>query len=114
MTENCKAITADELAALDLFKEDSREALEWLAERFEVRCMEAGEQFAKSGQPAREFMVLLEGELQYKDDNDRYGGAFVMLPGTAGGVLPFSRPTLYRGRGGAGKRAGATSLDSSY
>ena len=114
MTEHCKTITADELAQLDLFKEDSREALEWLAERFEVRCIEAGEQFAKSGQPAREFMVLLEGELQYQNDNDQYGGAFVMLPGMTGGVLPFSRLSVYRGNGVAVKWSRALVMDSSY
>src|ERR1035437_5578955 len=114
MTENCKTITADELAQLDLFKEDSREALEWLAERFEVRCIEAGEQFVKSGQEAREFMVVLEGELHFQSEGDRYGGAFVILPGMAGGVLPFSRLSVYRGTGVAVKWTRALWMDASY
>jgi signal transduction histidine kinase len=114
MTEICKTITADELAQLDLFKEDSREALEWLAERFEVRCFEEGEQFVKSGQPARELMVLLEGQLQFQSDSDLYGGAFAMYPGSAGGVLPFSRLSVYRGNGVAVRRSRALWMDASY
>ena len=114
MTELCKTITADELAQLDLFKEDSREALEWLAEHFEVRCIKAGEQFVKSGQPARELMVLLEGQLQFQSDSDLYGGAFVMHPGSAGGVLPFSRLSVYRGTGVAVKWSRALWMDASY
>ena len=114
MTENCKTITAAELAELDLFKEDSPEALQWLAERFEVRCFEAGEQFVKSGQPAREFIVLLEGELHFQSQDDRYGSAFVMLPGMVSGVLPFSRLTVYHGTAVAVKSARVLWLDASY
>jgi signal transduction histidine kinase len=114
MTSECKTVTADELAQFDLFKEDSREALEWLAERFEVRCLEAGEQFVKSGQPARELTVLLEGEVQFQSDGDLYGGAFVMHPGSAGGVLPFSRLSVYRGTGVALKPSRMLWMDASY
>jgi signal transduction histidine kinase len=113
MTDHCKTVTADELAQLDLFKEDSHEALEWLAERFVVRCLEAGEQFVKSGQPAREFIVVLEGELHFEAESDRYGGAFVLLPGFAGGVLPFSRLSVYRGTGTAVKWTRALWMDAS-
>jgi signal transduction histidine kinase len=113
MTENCKTVTAEELAQLDLFKDDSREALEWLAERFEVRCYEAGELFVKSGQEARELIVVLEGELHFESESDRYGGAFVLLPGFAGGVLPFSRLNVYRGTGVAAKWTRALWMDAS-
>jgi len=114
MTEQCKSINPAELAALDLFKDDTADALEWLAERFEIRCLEAGEQFVKSGQPARELVVLLEGELQFQSENDRYGSAFVMLPGMAGGVLPFSRLSVYRGTGTAVRPSRVLWLDASY
>ena len=114
MSEDCKTITADELGQLDLFKEDSRDALEWLAERFEVRCLHAGEQFVKSGDPARELLVLLEGELQFQTDDDRYGSAYILLPGMAAGVLPFSRLTVYRGTGMAMRRSRALWMDSHY
>ncbi|MGD0731286.1 MAG: ATP-binding protein [Terracidiphilus sp.] len=113
MTEHCKTITPDELAQFDLFKDDSHEALQWLAERFEVRCIEAGEQYLKSGQPAREFIFLLEGELHFQSDGNRYGEAFVLLPGSAGGVLPFSRMTVYGGTGVAVKWSRFLWMDSS-
>jgi len=113
MTEHCKTITPDELAQFDLFKDDSQVALEWLAERFEVRCIEAGEEYLKRGQPAREFIVLLEGELHFVSEGNRYGEAFVLLPGMAGGVLPFSRMSVYAGTGVAVKWSRALWMDAS-
>jgi C4-dicarboxylate-specific signal transduction histidine kinase len=113
MTEDCKSVTADELAELDLFKEDSRTALEWLAKHFEIRCYEEGEEFVKPGQEAREFMVVLEGELRFQREGDLYGAPFSMLPGHAGGVLPFSRLTVYRGTGVAAKKSRALVMDRS-
>lgn len=113
MTEYCKTVTAEELAQLDLFQDDTHAALEWLAERFEVRCLDAGELFVKSGQEARELIVVLEGELHFESESDRYGGAFVLLPGFAGGVLPFSRLRVYRGTGVAAKWTRALWMDAS-
>jgi len=99
MPEICPPITPDELRQFDLFKDDEPAALEWLAERFVVRCYEAGEEFVKPGDPATEFIVVLEGELHFLRDSDLYGGAFIRLPGQPTGVLPFSRMTTIRGRG---------------
>jgi len=113
MTEDCKTVTVEELAGLDLFKEDSHEALEWLAEHFEIRCYEEGEEFVKPGQEAREFLVVLEGELRFEREGDLYGGPYVMLPGHAGGVLPFSRLTVYRGTGVASTKSRALVMDRS-
>ena len=113
MTEPCKTVTADELAQLDLFKDDSRQALEWLAQRFEIRCFEAGEVFVKPGQPAKDFMVVLEGEMHYQQKGDLYGGAFTLLPGEAGGVLPFSRLTVSSGTGVAAKWSRVLLMDRS-
>jgi signal transduction histidine kinase len=101
MTEQCDKITADELATFDLFKDDTRAALEWLAERFEVRCLAAGEQFIKTGEPATEFMVVLEGEVHFARDGDAYGNDFIRTAGQPTGVLPFSRMKMFRGRGWA-------------
>lgn len=99
MTNLGNSITAAELSELELFKDDEPEALEWLAQRFEVRTYESGEEFVKSGEPARELMVVLDGEFHFLRDNEVYGGAFIRLPGDAAGLLPFSRLTVYRGRG---------------
>jgi signal transduction histidine kinase len=97
MPEPCENPTTAELARFDLFKDDEPEALEWLAQRFEVRCFQAGEVFAKSGDPAEELLVVLEGEIHFSRDNDVFGAAFVRRAGEPVGVLPFSRMTVYRG-----------------
>jgi signal transduction histidine kinase len=94
-------ITPAELAQLDLFKDDEPAALEWLAERFETRRYETGEMVTRTGDPADEFMVVLEGEFHFMRDGEVYGGAFVRRAGEASGVLPFSRMTVFRGRGWA-------------
>jgi len=113
MTDHPKTITVAELAEFDLFKDDSREALAWLAGRFEVRFVDAGVTFMQSGQPARDFIVLLDGEIHFHSDGDRYGSVFVLLPGAAGGVLPFSRMSVYRGTGIAVKPSRVLWMDSS-
>ena len=101
MTEPCNSITPAELAKFELFKDDTPEALEWLAERFEVRCLETGARFVKSGAPADEFMVVLEGELHFVRDGDPIGNLFIVYPGQPSGVLPFSRMRTFRGNGWA-------------
>jgi signal transduction histidine kinase len=112
--ETASSITAADLAQFDLFKDDSCEALEWLAQRFEVRCYEAGEQVIKSGEPAVEFMVVLEGEFHFLRDGQPYGAVFIRGPGQPSGVLPFSRMTVYRGRGWAVERTRAMFMQSSH
>jgi len=114
MPEICPPITPDELRQFDLFKDDEPAALEWLAERFVVRCYEAGEEFVKPGDPATEFIVVLEGELHFLRDSDLYGGAFIRLPGQPTGVLPFSRMTTIRGRGLAVKASRAAVMHASH
>jgi signal transduction histidine kinase len=94
-------ITPAELAQFELFKDESPSTLEWLAERFEMRRYEAGEVVTNPGDPADEFMVVLEGELHFMRDGEVYGGAFVRRAGEASGVLPFSRMRVFRGRGWA-------------
>jgi signal-transduction protein with cAMP-binding, CBS, and nucleotidyltransferase domain len=113
MSDPCKTVTAEELAEFDLFKDDSREALEWLAQRFIVKCFEEGELFVTAGQQASEFVVVLEGELHYHPFGDQYGGAFALLPGQPGGVLPFSRLATYRNNGVAVKWSRVIAMDKS-
>ena len=95
----CVRPTVDELARFPLFADDDREALQWLADHFEVRCFEVGEVFIKEGDPANEFFVVLEGEVHYRLANDAYGSVFVRTAGQPSGVLPFSRMKVARGRG---------------
>jgi signal transduction histidine kinase len=94
----CVRPTADELARFPLFADDDRDALQWLAEHFEIRCYEAGEVLIQEGAPARDFFVVLEGEIHYRMAGDAYGSVFVRVAGQPSGVLPFSRMKVARGR----------------
>jgi len=95
-------ITAEELARLEPFAEDTAGAREWLAERLEVRHFQAGDVVARSGDPANELMVVLDGEFHFQRDNEPEGaGVYVRRPGEAAGMLPFSRMTVMRARGWA-------------
>ena len=62
-TDSCDRLTADDLARMPLFADDDRAALEWLADHFEVRTYEPGEIIVREGSPAKDFIVILEGEL---------------------------------------------------
>lgn len=98
-TENCERLTADELARMPLFADDDRTAHEWLADHFEVRCYESGEVMVREGSPAKEFIVILEGEMHFRRPSDPYAPVFVRSAGQPTGVLPFSRLKIIGGRG---------------
>lgn len=91
-------LTADDLAKFPLFADDERPALEWLAAHFEVRSFEPGEIIVREGSPATHFMVVLEGEFQYRRPSDPYSPVYVTGAGQATGVLPFSRIKVIAGR----------------
>jgi signal transduction histidine kinase len=99
--ENCDRLTVDELARMPLFADDDRAALEWLAAHFEVRCYESGEVMVREGSPAKEFIVILEGEMHFRRPSDPYSPVFVRGAGQPTGVLPFSRLKIIGGRGTA-------------
>lgn len=92
---------ADELQRLDLFAEDPREAIEWIAERMRIRELAAGTVFVEAGDAVSEFLVILDGEVHHSRPEDQYGSVFVRRTGQALGVLPFSRMKVSRGRGRA-------------
>jgi signal transduction histidine kinase len=92
---------ADELQQLSLFAEDSREAIEWIAERMAIRELAAGTVFIDAGDPVSDFLVILNGEIHHSRPEDQYGTVFVRRTGQALGVLPFSRMKVSRGRGRA-------------
>lgn len=94
----CVHPSAAELAAFPLFADDEPAALEWLAQRFEVRCFDSGEIIVQEGTPATEFIVVLEGELHFRQVSDPYSHVFVRVAGQPSGVLPFSRMKVVRGR----------------
>ena len=109
-TDSCDRLTADDLAAMPLFADDDRAALEWLADHFEVRAYEPGEIIVREGSPAKDFIVILEGELHFRRPSDPYAPVFVRAAGQPTGVLPFSRIKVINGRGTA---VGRTRIDDS-
>jgi signal transduction histidine kinase len=90
-------ITADELLRMPLFEGESREAVEWIAERMEVRSFSTGDIVTREGDPAREFIVVLEGDLHFQRTG--HHGVLVVPAGRPTGVLPFSRVKIWIGRG---------------
>lgn len=91
--------TVEELRRWDLYKDDDDAALQWLADRLEMRTLKPGEVFAKEGEPAAHFMAILDGEVHFRRENDPYTPTFVGAAGQATGILPFSRMKVSRGRG---------------
>lgn len=101
MPTKCAPLTADELARIPLFADDDRAAQEWLANHLEVWCYESGDIIVQEGSPAKDFMVVLEGEMHFRRPLDPYSAVYVRLPGQPTGVLPFSRMKVIGGRGTA-------------
>jgi signal transduction histidine kinase len=97
----CSRLTPEELAQIPLFADDDRAALEWLADHLEVRCYESGEIIVHEGSLAKDFMVVLEGEMHFRRPSDPYAQVFVRVAGQPTGVLPFSRMKVIAGRGTA-------------
>lgn len=96
--DSCDRLTPEQLAQIPLFADDDRAALEWLAVHFEVHCYASGEIIIQEGSPAKDFIVVLEGELHFRRPGDPYSPVFVRTAGHATGVLPFSRMKIVRGR----------------
>jgi signal transduction histidine kinase len=97
----CEPLTADELLQIPLFADDDRTALDWLANNLQVFCYESGEVIVQEGSPAKDFMVVLEGEMHYRRPLDPYSAVYVRVSGQPTGVLPFSRMKVIGGRGTA-------------
>jgi signal transduction histidine kinase len=97
----CEALTPEELARIPLFADDDRAALEWLVQHFEIWCYESGEIIVREGSPAKDFIVILEGELHFRRTNDPYAPVFIRSAGHPTGMLPFSRLKVIGGRGTA-------------
>jgi signal transduction histidine kinase len=91
-------VTADDLAKIPLFADDDRPALEWLADHFEVHRYEPGQVIVYENAPATHFMVVLEGEFQFRRPSDPYYPVYITSAGQATGLLPFSRMKVIKGR----------------
>ena len=108
----CQRVSPDELRHFDLFKDDDEAALNWLAERFDVECFEAGDIVVREGDPAKWLAFVMEGELQFTRDNPPI--KFLTVAGEATGVLPFSRMKTFNGRGCAMKPTRIARIDSTH
>jgi signal transduction histidine kinase len=104
--------SVDELRELPLFAGESPEAVEWIASRMEERCYETGTVVSESGAPARDLIVILEGEIHFRRRSD---DTILIAPvGLATGVLPFSRMKAWTGRGWAARMTRIATLDVSH
>jgi signal transduction histidine kinase len=108
----CDRLTPEELAQIPLFAEDDRAALQWLADHFQVVCYESGEVIVQEGSPAKDFIVVLEGEMHFRRPFDPYSAVYVRSAGHATGMLPFSRMKVIGGRGIAVGRTRIAVMDA--
>lgn len=93
------------LAGVSAFANLPDDQLEWFLSHAEEVHLEAGEPFARVGDPPAWLFVLLEGQFQWRGE---FGGDTVVLPSPAGevtGVYPFSRMKAFTVAGIALTRA---------
>jgi signal transduction histidine kinase len=84
-------ISSSELRCVAAFSDLPEEQLVWFLSAVEDVSLQAGEVFARQGDPADWMIVFLEGIFQWRGE---FGGDTVSLPAHAGevsGVFPFSR-----------------------
>jgi len=105
-------VAADELIRLPLFDGESREAVEWIAGRMGALRFEAGDVIMREGEPARQFAIVLEGELHFRRSG--HDAVMVVPAGHATGVLPFSRIKVWIGRGWAAQATRLAIMDASH
>ena len=95
--ENLKRISK-ELRIVEEFGDLPDDELSWLANHVEEKTFNPGECVSKEGDPADDFIILIDGLLQYRRDSDTTDNrVWDMEPGEVGGKLPYSRLTHYAG-----------------
>ena len=89
-------ITPDDLRTVTMFNDLEDDQLAWLCEHFEEVNVAKGEVFSKAGDKAEWMLVLLEGRIQFKFDDQNLGsGVFNVFSGEVSGMLPNSRMTHF-------------------
>jgi signal transduction histidine kinase len=106
-----KKVTAEELFQLSLFEGESLEAVEWIASQLEVRRYEPGDVMLREGDPVKDFMIILEGEIHFRPSG--FDEIIVATTGRATGVLPFSRMKTSGVRGWAVQPTKVGTMDAS-
>ena len=86
-----------ELRTIAVFADLPEQDLVWLAERMEEIRLEAGEVYAREGDPIDYLNVMMEGELQFERTSDPGSPVFTARAGQVTGLLPFSRMTKFMG-----------------
>ena len=84
-------VSAAELRRVAAFSDLPDEQIDWFLSQSHEIFLQAGEVFAREGQPADWMFVLLEGDFQWRGE---FGGDTVVIPAKAGDVsgrYPFSR-----------------------
>lgn len=93
-------ISTDDLKQVPEFADLPEEDLLWLADQFELRTFEPGDQPFRSGDPAEHMMIVFSGSIRIFVPH-KTGWRFFgqMGPGVITGLLPYSRMTTFEGRG---------------
>ncbi len=82
-------VEAAELRRVPAFADLPDEQLAWFLSKSQEVLLKSGDIYMRQGDPANSMLVILEGQLQARDDR----GAFVVSPGAGEvtGALPYSR-----------------------
>ena len=93
-----------DLKTISVFADLPEEHLAWLAERMEEARLNAGEVYARSGDPLDHLIVILEGEMHIEQPEDQGLPFFIATAGQVTGLLPFrgQRNTGYSSNGAPG------------
>jgi signal transduction histidine kinase len=89
-------VTPRELLHYPAFVNSSEEQIAWFISQAQELNLQAGEVYARQGDPADSMFVILEGDLQWRGD---FNGETIVLESKIGdvtGLLPFSRMTQYK------------------
>ncbi len=84
--------TLDDLRSIEVFHDLPEDALQWLAERMDIREGKAGDIVLHAGDPADFLNAIFAGELRGERPD---GLVFVARAGEVTGLLPFSRLTHF-------------------
>lgn len=86
-----------EIKKFAVFADLPTEDLHWLAERMDEINMQAGDIYARPGDPVDYLTLMMEGELQVSQLTMPGSPIFVAVAGEITGRLPFSRLKNFRG-----------------
>jgi signal transduction histidine kinase len=88
--------TPSELLRFPAFAELPADQIEWFLSQSKEIQLQAGEVYAKQGDPPDWMFVLLEGDFEWRGD---FNGEIIVISGKVGdvtGALPFSRMTQFK------------------